>query len=261
MRRSRAVCDRLARVSRPSVRGDGLRPGDRRRGRRERGAHAAPGSRAEVADAGSRGAHRRSARAARPARGGRAAVRARRSRLARGRAGAEEPRALPRRSRSQDSDEAVAIAEKAASERHDIFTEDALAWAYFKAGRLDAAKKAIALAPSPARATRHSRARGRDRRGGAAGRRQDEVGRLPSSPSALRRGGASGRRAHEIGKTQATALIRRRRLSVDVVVDPDALLTKLEVFGGGRCLSRDVSRAERDRRIARARACVLSTAS
>ena len=42
--------------------------------------------------------------------------------------------------------EAVAIAEKAAAERHDIFTEDALAWAYFKAGRISAARGAIAQA-------------------------------------------------------------------------------------------------------------------
>jgi tetratricopeptide (TPR) repeat protein len=42
--------------------------------------------------------------------------------------------------------EAVAIAEGAASNRHDIFTEDALAWAYFKAGRMTDAKQAIALA-------------------------------------------------------------------------------------------------------------------
>jgi len=37
----------------------------------------------------------------------------------------------------------VAIAEKAAADRHDIFTHDALAWAYFKAGRTDAARRAI----------------------------------------------------------------------------------------------------------------------
>ena len=42
--------------------------------------------------------------------------------------------------------EAVAIAEKAAAERHDIFTEDSLAWAYFKAGRISAARGAIAQA-------------------------------------------------------------------------------------------------------------------
>jgi len=40
----------------------------------------------------------------------------------------------------------VAIAERAAAERHDIFTEDALAWAYFKAGRLGDAAAASAQA-------------------------------------------------------------------------------------------------------------------
>ena len=50
---------------------------------------------------------------------------------------AEHNRAIP---------EAVAIAEKAAAGRRDIFTEDALAWAYFKAGRVAAARDAIALA-------------------------------------------------------------------------------------------------------------------
>jgi tetratricopeptide (TPR) repeat protein len=33
-------------------------------------------------------------------------------------------------------DEAIRIGERVAAVRHDIFTEDALAWAYFKAGRL-----------------------------------------------------------------------------------------------------------------------------
>jgi tetratricopeptide (TPR) repeat protein len=44
------------------------------------------------------------------------------------------------------ADEAVVVAEQAAAVRHDIFTEDALAWAYFKAGRVDEAKKTVALA-------------------------------------------------------------------------------------------------------------------
>jgi len=35
--------------------------------------------------------------------------------------------------------EAVSIAERVAAVRHDIFTEDALAWAYYKAGRVDEA--------------------------------------------------------------------------------------------------------------------------
>lgn len=43
-------------------------------------------------------------------------------------------------------DEAVIVAEAAASGRRDIFTEDALAWAYFKSGRVDEAAKAMALA-------------------------------------------------------------------------------------------------------------------
>jgi tetratricopeptide (TPR) repeat protein len=42
--------------------------------------------------------------------------------------------------------EALAIAERASVDRHDIFTEDALAWTYFKAGRIAAARAAIALA-------------------------------------------------------------------------------------------------------------------
>ena len=40
----------------------------------------------------------------------------------------------------------MAIAEKAASDRNDIFTDDALAWAYFKAGRVADARGAIARA-------------------------------------------------------------------------------------------------------------------
>jgi tetratricopeptide (TPR) repeat protein len=39
-------------------------------------------------------------------------------------------------------DEAVAIAETVAAKRHDIFTQDALAWAYFKAGRIEEAHNA-----------------------------------------------------------------------------------------------------------------------
>ena len=35
------------------------------------------------------------------------------------------------------------LAETAAVERHDIFTDDALAWAYFKAGRVKEAGTAI----------------------------------------------------------------------------------------------------------------------
>ena len=64
------------------------------------------------------------------------------------RSDAPEPKNLARflAERGQKIDEAVHIAEAAASVRHDIFTEDALAWAYFKAGRLEDAKRTMALA-------------------------------------------------------------------------------------------------------------------
>jgi hydrogenase/urease accessory protein HupE len=61
-------------------------------------------------------------------------------------------------------------------------------------------------------------------------------------------GCAGQARAHEIGKTQATAVIRDNAYTVDVIVDPDALLTKLEVSSGSR-LSTGLGRAERDRRL------------
>ena len=44
--------------------------------------------------------------------------------------------------RGRALDEAVRIAESAAALRHDIFTEDALAWALFKAGRVTEARAA-----------------------------------------------------------------------------------------------------------------------
>jgi tetratricopeptide (TPR) repeat protein len=64
------------------------------------------------------------------------------------RADAPEPKNLARflADHGRKIDDAIAIAEKAASERHDIWTEDALAWAYFKAGRIEDAQQAIALA-------------------------------------------------------------------------------------------------------------------
>lgn len=48
--------------------------------------------------------------------------------------------------RGEQPGEAVHFAEQAAAGRHDIFTDDALAWTYFKAGRVADAKKAIARA-------------------------------------------------------------------------------------------------------------------
>ena len=55
--------------------------------------------------------------------------------------------------------------------------------------------------------------------------------------------------AHEIGKTQITASMSASAYQIDAVVDPDALLTTLEAYGGS-AVSRDLPRAERDRRIA-----------
>jgi len=64
------------------------------------------------------------------------------------RSDAPEPKNLARFLADHDRgiDEAVAIAERAAAERRDIFTEDALAWSYFKAGRVEDARRAIARA-------------------------------------------------------------------------------------------------------------------
>jgi tetratricopeptide (TPR) repeat protein len=61
---------------------------------------------------------------------------------------APEPKNLARFLADHDRKipEAVAIAVQASAERHDIFTEDALAWAYFKAGRVAPAREAIARA-------------------------------------------------------------------------------------------------------------------
>ena len=61
---------------------------------------------------------------------------------------APEPKNLARflADHNRKIDEAVTIAERAAAERHDIFTEDALAWSYFKAGRRADARRAIAQA-------------------------------------------------------------------------------------------------------------------
>ncbi|HZR22397.1 MAG TPA: HupE/UreJ family protein [Vicinamibacterales bacterium] len=58
----------------------------------------------------------------------------------------------------------------------------------------------------------------------------------------------SAARAHEIGKTQVTMTFRDAAYVTDVVVDPDALLTKLEIASNAP-LSRDLDRSSRDRRI------------
>ena len=64
------------------------------------------------------------------------------------RSDAPEPKNLARflADRGIKIDEAVQIAERASTERDDIYTNDALAWAAFKADRLDVARRAIARA-------------------------------------------------------------------------------------------------------------------
>jgi hydrogenase/urease accessory protein HupE len=66
--------------------------------------------------------------------------------------------------------------------------------------------------------------------------------------------------AHEIGKTLVQASFRDGAYQVDVVVDPDALLPALEVYGR-HDVSRDLPREERDRRIAALSAVFLERAS
>jgi tetratricopeptide (TPR) repeat protein len=62
------------------------------------------------------------------------------------RSDAPEPKHLAKflADRGERVDEAVAIAEQARAARNDIYTADAQAWAYFKAGRFAEARKAIA---------------------------------------------------------------------------------------------------------------------
>ena len=64
------------------------------------------------------------------------------------RSDAPEPKNLARflAERGWKLDEAVQIAETAAAARQDIFTQDALAWAYFRSGRIDDARHTIDLA-------------------------------------------------------------------------------------------------------------------
>jgi tetratricopeptide (TPR) repeat protein len=64
------------------------------------------------------------------------------------RSDAPEPKNLARflADRGRSLDQAVTIAEQAARDRHDVFTEDALAWAYFRTGRLAEALRASTLA-------------------------------------------------------------------------------------------------------------------
>jgi hypothetical protein len=55
--------------------------------------------------------------------------------------------------------------------------------------------------------------------------------------------------AHELGVTQAVATIDNRTYRIDISIDPDALLARLEV-AGGLPISGSIQPAERDERIA-----------
>jgi hypothetical protein len=66
--------------------------------------------------------------------------------------------------------------------------------------------------------------------------------------------------AHEIGKTQVTAAIAAGTYQIDIVVDPDALLTKLDVLAGAPAPPSGLGRLERDRRIAARRDVFLAHA-
>jgi tetratricopeptide (TPR) repeat protein len=61
---------------------------------------------------------------------------------------APEPSRLARflAERGRRLEEAIAIGEQARIDRNDIFTADALAWAYFQTGQIDKARAMIALA-------------------------------------------------------------------------------------------------------------------
>src|SRR5262245_7371517 len=54
--------------------------------------------------------------------------------------------------------------------------------------------------------------------------------------------------AHEIGKSQVSIIVHGSNAVVDVVVDPDALVSKLEAFGG-QLVSAELTKSERDARI------------
>jgi HupE / UreJ protein len=70
--------------------------------------------------------------------------------------------------------------------------------------------------------------------------------------------GSAPAAAHELGTTQVTAaIVPGGDYRIDVVVDPDALLTKLEVFGDAP-LASGLSRDDRDRRIVELRDVFLS---
>lgn len=105
-----------------------------------------------------------------------------------------QPAALARffAERNRKVPEAVTLAERAVAERDDINTHDALAWSYFRAGRIDAAAVAIARAvrtgTADPRIGCHARAIAQARRGGAVERDVcDPLSVMVNPPAAVRR--------------------------------------------------------------------------
>ena len=159
---------------------------------------------------------------------------------------APEPKNLARFLADHDRqiDEAVAIAEKAAADRHDIFTSDALAWATRRSHRRCSSRH---------RARAANWHQGRRHSGACGGHRGRTSGRfsmmMRTCCLALMAALCSARAyGHEIGASQASAVFRGADFQIDVVVDPDTLLSKLDAFGG-RPASHGLPRPERDRRI------------
>ena len=140
--------------------------------------------------------------------------------------------------RGRAPEEAVRIAESAAAVRHDIFTEDALAWALFKAGRITEARAASARArrtgSRDARIVAHAREIDRRRprtwREVRRGERQPRR-RARRRPSLLHL--AAPAQAHELGANRVEITVSDDgRYDIAIVSNPEALLARLELLHG-----------------------------
>ena len=130
---------------------------------------------------------------------------------------------------------------QAAADRHDIFTT--MRWRGRTSRRAARRRARIALALRTGTGTPTSGARGGHR--GRTWSLLDDVRTCCLALTALCSAHAYG---HELGASQASAVFRGADFQIDVVVDPDTLLSKLDAFGG-RPVSHGLPRAERDSRI------------
>ena len=174
------------------------------------------------------------------------------------RSDAPEPKNLARFLADHDRkvEEAVAIAEAAAADRHDIFTDGCAGVGVLQGGPPGRRQERHREGASHRDARRDIRAHAaaiRRRRHGAGlevtlAMKRYGPAPLCRLPRAGRLHGGRGRRPrdrHDAG----VGSIRDGTYTIDIAVDPDALLTKLEVFGGAPLSDAGISRAERDRRI------------